>query len=66
MGAFVDAVKYYLLLHLEVHWKVFHFPSVDMLYDVWHTWGHVQRHALCLLTWSVVSYSGSCESCWHV
>jgi len=34
MGAFVDAVKYYLLLHLEVHWKVFHIPSVDMLYDV--------------------------------
>jgi len=42
MGAFVDAVKFYLLLHLEVHWKVFHFPSVDKLYDVWRTWGHVQ------------------------
>jgi len=55
-----------LLLHLKVRWKVFHFPSVDMLYDVRHIWEHVQRHAVYLLTWSVVSFSGCCESCWLV
>lgn len=54
MGAFVDAVKYYLLLHLEVHWKFSHFPSVDTLYDVWHTWGHVQ-------TCSVFTYMKCCQ-----
>jgi len=66
MGTSVDTVKYYLLLHFEVRWKFFHFPSVDMLYEVWHTWGHVQRHGVYILTWNVVSFSGSCESCCHV
>lgn len=52
MGAFVDAVKYRLLLHLEVRSKVFHFPSVDMLYDILES---MYRDMQCIYLHEVLS-----------